>query len=63
MLISVAEYESMRETLDLLSDPEALADLCQSQEDFAAGDAFWMDEAKRIVEIHSIRHRRDAYRS
>ena len=27
MLISVAEYESMQETLDILSDEEALADL------------------------------------
>jgi hypothetical protein len=39
-LISVAEYESMQETLDILSDDEALADLRQSREDFAAGDTF-----------------------
>jgi antitoxin YefM len=37
MLISVAEYESMQETLDILSDEETLADLRQSREDFAAG--------------------------
>jgi len=30
MLISVAEYESMQETLDILSDEETLADLRQS---------------------------------
>ncbi|HEY2507580.1 MAG TPA: type II toxin-antitoxin system Phd/YefM family antitoxin [Streptosporangiaceae bacterium] len=40
MLISVAEYESMQETLDILSDDEALADLRQSREDFGAGDTF-----------------------
>jgi antitoxin YefM len=40
MLISVAEYESMQETLDLLGDEEALGDLRQSREDFAAGDTF-----------------------
>ena len=40
MLISVTEYESMQETLDILSDDEALADLRQSREDFAAGDTF-----------------------
>jgi antitoxin YefM len=40
MLISVAEYESMQETLDLLGDDEALGDLRQSREDFAAGDTF-----------------------
>lgn len=44
LLISVAEYESMRETLDLLSDDEALADLHQSREDFKASDTFPADE-------------------
>ncbi|GGM05308.1 type II toxin-antitoxin system Phd/YefM family antitoxin [Micromonospora yangpuensis] len=50
MLISVAEYESMRETLDLLSDSQALADLRQSQEDFAAGDTFSADEVRAELE-------------
>jgi antitoxin YefM len=40
MLISVAEYESMRETLDILSDAATVADLQQSREDFAAGETF-----------------------
>jgi antitoxin YefM len=44
MLISVAEYESMQETLDLLADDEALADLRQSREDFAAGDTFSIEQ-------------------
>jgi antitoxin YefM len=46
MLISVAEYESMQETLDLLADDEALADLRQSREDFAVGDTFTTDEVR-----------------
>ena len=50
MLISVAEYESMQETLDLLSDDEALADLRQSREDFAAGDTFSVDEVRVALE-------------
>lgn len=50
MLISVAEYESMHETLDLLSDEEALADLRQSREDFAAGDTFSVDEVRAELE-------------
>jgi antitoxin YefM len=40
MLISVAEYESLQETLDILSDEETLADLRQSREDFADGDTY-----------------------
>jgi antitoxin YefM len=50
MLISVAEYESMQETLDLLSDNDALADLRQSKEDFAVGDTFTMDEVRAELE-------------
>jgi antitoxin YefM len=58
MLISVAEYESMREALNLLSDEEVLADLQQSREDFVAGDIFGAGQ----VRAELIRHRRDAYR-
>lgn len=50
MLISVAEYESMQETLDLLSDEEALADLRQSREDFSDGDTFTVAEVRAEVE-------------
>jgi antitoxin YefM len=50
MLISVAEYESLQETLDLLSDDEALADLRQSRDDFAAGDTFTVDEVRAELE-------------
>lgn len=40
MLISVAEYRSLLETLEILSDDETLADLRASREDFAVGDTF-----------------------
>jgi antitoxin YefM len=53
MLISVAEYESMQETLDVLADDETLADLRQSREDFADGDVF--DAAQVRAELE---HRR-----
>jgi antitoxin YefM len=53
MLISVAEYESMQETLDILSDDEALADLRQSREDFACGDTF--DAAQVRAELEQRR--------
>ncbi|HZB28861.1 MAG TPA: type II toxin-antitoxin system Phd/YefM family antitoxin [Streptosporangiaceae bacterium] len=46
MLISVAEYEAMQETLDILSDDDALADLQQSREDFADGDTFDSDQVR-----------------
>ncbi len=50
MPISVAEYESMQETLDVLSDDEALADLRQSREDFAAGDTFDAGQVRAELE-------------
>ena len=53
MLISVAEYESMHETLDILGDDETLADLRQSREDFTAGDTF--DAAEVQAELQQIR--------
>ncbi len=50
MLISVAEYESMQETLDILSDEETLADLRQSREDFAAGDVYSAEQVRAELE-------------
>jgi len=50
MLISVAEYESMQETLDVLSDDETLADLRRSREDFEAEDTFSAAEVRAELE-------------
>lgn len=50
MLISVAEYQSMQETLDLLADDEALADLRRSREEFRTGDTFTVDEVRAELE-------------
>jgi prevent-host-death family protein len=37
VLVSVDDLEGLEETLEILSDPEAMADLRQAQEDLAAG--------------------------
>ena len=50
MLISVAEYESMQETLDVLSDDETLADLRQSREDFEAESTHSAAEVRAELE-------------
>jgi antitoxin YefM len=54
MLISVAEYESLQETLDILSDEETLADLRRSREDFAAGDTYTAGQVR--AELEQRRH-------
>jgi antitoxin YefM len=50
MLISVAEYESLRETLDILSDEETLADLHQSRDDFAADNTYSAEQVRAELE-------------
>ena len=53
MLISVAEYESMQETLDIHGNQETVADLRQSREDFAGGDAYTAGQVR--VELQQRR--------
>jgi antitoxin YefM len=50
MLISVAEYDSMRETLNILADREAVADLRQSRRDLAVGDTHTFSEVRAELE-------------
>lgn len=50
MLISVAEYESMQETLDILGDQETVADLRQSREDFDAGNTYTAEQVLAELE-------------
>jgi antitoxin YefM len=50
MLISVAEYESLQETLDILSDDQALADLRHSREDFESSDTYPLDQVRAELE-------------
>ncbi|MEV3963684.1 type II toxin-antitoxin system Phd/YefM family antitoxin [Nocardia sp. NPDC050193] len=54
MLISIVEYESMQETLEILSDSDTVADLRQSQEDFAAGESFDADQVHAELEKRRI---------
>ena len=44
VMMSAEEYESIQETLEILSDPEAMASLEKSKEDIQAGRlASWKD--------------------
>jgi antitoxin YefM len=44
-------YESTRETLDILSDEEALADLRQPRDDFASGDTVGARQVRSELEL------------
>lgn len=44
MVVSVAEWESLQETLAVLSDPQAVADLREAKVSRAAGEVYSTDE-------------------
>lgn len=46
MLISPDELEALEDTLDLLSDPEAMAELAEAKADIAAGRVIGADELR-----------------
>ncbi len=54
VILSMAEYESMRETLDILSDPSTVADIRESQE---------TDEYSTSEEIAALMAQRRGQRS
>jgi prevent-host-death family protein len=47
VVVSSEEWEALEETLEILSDPEAMEALRQSDEDVAAGRVHTWDEVKR----------------
>lgn len=44
MVVSVAEWESLQETLAVLSDPQAVAELREAEETLAAGEVYSTEE-------------------
>lgn len=46
VMIAPADLESLEETLDILSDPQALAEIRESAEDIAAGRTVTIDEIR-----------------
>ena len=51
VVMSQREYESLVETLEVLSDEEALADLRKSEEDVRAGRVFDWEDVKRNLRL------------
>jgi len=55
MVVSVAEWESLRETLAVLSDPKTVADLREAGESRAAGEVYNTEEV--LAELAARRSR------
>lgn len=47
VMMAQDEYDSLIETLEVLADPEAMADLSASQDDVGAGRVFELEDVKR----------------
>ena len=47
VLISPEDLEALEDTLDLLSDPSAAAEIARAREDIEAGQGVGLDELKR----------------
>lgn len=50
VLVSPKDLASLEETLDILSDPEALADIREAEAEYTRGDFTTGDEMRRLIE-------------
>jgi len=55
MVVSVAEWESLQETLAVLSDPKTVADLREAEETRAGGEVYSTEEV--LAEFEARRSR------
>ena len=60
VLISAEDLESLEATLELLSDPDALARLAQAQADLAAGQQITQSQMASLMEQRRQRERPSA---
>ena len=51
VLMSVAEYESLKETADVLSDKELIRQLIKSEKEMANGNYVTLDELKKELKL------------
>jgi antitoxin YefM len=51
VLISVAEYESWKETNDIMSDPELLKAIRQGEEEIREGKGIPWEDVKKELEL------------
>ena len=49
VILAVEDYESLMETLEILSDPRARSDIRQAEESMAAGEAYGEAEVRAAL--------------
>ena len=53
VMMSVDEFDSIMETMEIMSDPELMKDIKEAEEDFKKGDYVTLDELKREFGYYS----------
>ncbi len=51
VMLSIEDYESLMETLDILADPKAMADLRKGEEDIRKGRTRSWDDIKASLDL------------
>lgn len=52
VLMSAAEFDSWKETLDILSDPELMKAIKEGEEDFEKGRYITFEQLKKNLKLH-----------
>ncbi len=63
VMLSVDEYEGLMETLEILRDPRAVADLQTAQEEYERGEAYTLDDLNRVMAERKAREDYDRNRT
>lgn len=53
VIISAAEYESWKETNEILNDPQLLKAIQKGEEDLRKGNYITFDELKKVLNLHA----------
>ena len=51
VILSADDYDSIIETLDILSDPDLMKELRQGQADIARGDVYTLDDVTKEMRV------------
>ncbi len=54
VILSADEFDSIMETMEIMSDPELMKDIKEAEEDFKKGDYVTLDELKKELGYSSV---------
>lgn len=63
VLVAIDEYESLKETLEIMSDPDMMKDIKEAEEDVKAGRVYDWGEVKKELGWGKVMHVSDKART